>query len=136
MTHALRKSCLGRETLPRTSPSSLTAAKPFLVRQCFGQNDKGQLGQGDTFTRGEYPGELGNNLTAIDFGDSLPRSISAGCEHVCALLDDGSIKCFGDNAYGQLGQVRGESTGDSSDAMESRDCPPQIDSAFSLVVRG
>ena len=29
--------------------------------------------------------------------------ISAGSYHTCTLLDDGSIRCWGSNAFGQLG---------------------------------
>ena len=31
------------------------------------------------------------------------KSISAGGEHACALLSDGSVKCWGKNFFGQLG---------------------------------
>lgn len=71
---------------------------------CFGKNDAGQLGLGDTDNRGFAAGEVG---AAVDFGAGLGAvAITSGCEHTCALLDDGSVKCFGENNYGQLGQVR------------------------------
>ena len=38
---------------------------------------------------------LGTDRTAIQ--------ISAGQYHTCVLLDDGNIKCWGRNNYGQLG---------------------------------
>ena len=38
---------------------------------------------------------LGPNKTAV--------SIDAGEDHTCAIIDDGSIKCWGRNYYGQIG---------------------------------
>ena len=35
----------------------------------------------------------------------LPRQISAGRYHACAILDDDSAKCWGYNHVGQLGAV-------------------------------
>lgn len=77
-----------------------------LYHQCFGLNTYGQLGQGDNFTRGSVPDQLGDNLTAVDLGTGLTAvAIATGCSHTCAILDDGSVKCFGFNNHGQLGQV-------------------------------
>ena len=30
-------------------------------------------------------------------------AVAAGERHTCAILDDGSVSCWGYNAYGQLG---------------------------------
>jgi alpha-tubulin suppressor-like RCC1 family protein len=41
----------------------------------------------------------------------LPRSavqVAAGKTHACALLDDGSVHCWGENTFGQLGSRRSE----------------------------
>jgi alpha-tubulin suppressor-like RCC1 family protein/sugar lactone lactonase YvrE len=115
--------------------------------QCWGANNWGQLGDGTTVDKsspvdvvgleggvqelvlgdshtcvlsttgsikcwGEnYSGELGNQSTD-DFKSmpvdvvgitSVVRSISAGGGHTCALLDEGGVKCWGWNSYGQLG---------------------------------
>ena len=36
--------------------------------KCWGPNERGALGQGDTAARGDAPGELGDALPAIDLG--------------------------------------------------------------------
>jgi len=64
--------------------------------KCWGWNVNGALGVGDTQNRGS-PTEvnLGAGRTAV--------SVSVGVEHTCAVLDDGSLKCWGWNGYGQVG---------------------------------
>ena len=56
-------------------------------------------------------GQLGNNANAISSNSpvavfGLTRGVAAVTAkggHACALLDDGSVQCWGDNTYGQLG---------------------------------
>ncbi|WP_251445066.1 MULTISPECIES: RCC1 domain-containing protein [unclassified Microbacterium] len=63
--------------------------------KCWGANDSGQLGDG-TFTDSPAP------VAAI--GASRAVALSAGSgSHVCALLEDGSMMCWGANDDGQLG---------------------------------
>eukprot|EP00903_Cladosiphon_okamuranus_P020591 g18901.t2 len=82
---------------------------------CFGKNDAGQLGLGDTDNRGKAVGDVGE---AVDFGTGLGAvAITSGCEHTCALLDDGSVKCFGENNYGQLGQGTTDNAEDETGEM-------------------
>jgi alpha-tubulin suppressor-like RCC1 family protein len=72
--------------------------------KCWGANFAGQLGQGDTTNRGDV-GNMGDNLPVIELGTGRKAvDISAGYGHTCALLDNGSLKCWGLNAQGQLGQ--------------------------------
>ena len=62
---------------------------------CRGENQYGALGAGlrddksDTFVRA--------------IGISNARTVSAGGGHVCALLDDGRVSCWGNNRFGQTG---------------------------------
>ncbi|MDC1420353.1 hypothetical protein N8653_06515, partial [Euryarchaeota archaeon] len=35
--------------------------------------------------------------------DTDAVAITTGYRHTCAILDDGSVSCWGDNNYGQLG---------------------------------
>jgi len=90
--------------------------------KCWGQNQYGQLGLGDTATRGDESDETGDNLLTVELGSGRRAiSISAGYGHSCALLDDGSVKCWGRNQYGQLGvgdtEARGDEPGEMGDAL-------------------
>ena len=74
--------------------------------KCWGCNEYGQLGLGDTDGRGDGAGEMGDNLTAVDLGAGRTAvAIAAGQEHTCALLDDATVKCWGVNGSGQLGSA-------------------------------
>ena len=64
--------------------------------ECWGKNNFGQLGLGDTGNRySPVTLSLGEGRTAT--------SIAAGGNHSCAILDDSSVKCWGSNNNGQLG---------------------------------
>ncbi|SVC40895.1 uncharacterized protein METZ01_LOCUS293749, partial [marine metagenome] len=84
--------------------------------KCWGSNASGQLGLGDTNSRGDGSNEMGDNLTVIDLGTGA-KAISAGYEHTCAILDNASVKCWGSNASGQLGLGDTNSRGDGSNEM-------------------
>ena len=66
---------------------------------CWGRDNAGQLGNGDTSDTIHAPSsnvELPEGRAATD--------LSVGNHHSCALLDNGSITCWGLNNYGQLGE--------------------------------
>ncbi|MCX7634091.1 MAG: hypothetical protein N2Z22_12235, partial [Turneriella sp.] len=66
----------------------------------------GQLGLGDTSHRGDGPGEMGDSLPAVNLGTGrTAQAIVAGSSHTCTLLDNHSVKCWGNNTYGQLGNA-------------------------------
>ena len=88
--------------------------------KCWGANSNGELGQGDTVKRGDGAGEMGAALNNIDLGSGVKvRKIEIGAEHSCALTTTGSVKCWGRNQYGQLGNGNISSVGDSSGEMGS-----------------
>ena len=84
----------------------------------WGRNDFGQLGQGNTNNIGDGSGEMGDNLPAIDLGTGrTATAISLGYLLSVVLLDNGTVKAWGYNAYGQLGQGNKNRIGDGSGEM-------------------
>jgi E3 ubiquitin-protein ligase HERC3 len=72
--------------------------------KCWGENGSGQLGLGDLQDRGNAPNQMGANLPTVDLGPGRTAlQLSAGNAHTCARLDNGTVKCWGNNNYGQLG---------------------------------
>jgi len=86
--------------------------------KCWGNNGAGRLGLGDTMNRGTSPSQLGANLPYVDLGtDRRAVAISVGTNYACAILDDGSLKCWGSNGAGQLGQGDEVARGDGPNEM-------------------
>lgn len=90
--------------------------------KCWGRNDLGQLGLGDTADRGDAPGEMGDALPFVDLGvGRTARAIAAGEGRTCAVLDNGRVKCWGGNGSGQLGlgdtERRGDEPGEMGDSL-------------------
>lgn len=86
--------------------------------KCWGDNDTGQLGLGDT---NAYVGGNGGNggfMAPVDLGSGRRAlTLVAGADHTCARLDDGRVKCWGDNAFGQLGLGSTQDRGDDPNEM-------------------
>ena len=94
--------------------------------KCWGKNNLGQLGLGDTSNRGDNSSEMGDNLPVVDLGTGrTAKAIAAGDYHTCAILDNASIKCWGANASGQLGigdtRNRGDESSDMGDTLPAVD---------------
>ncbi len=82
---------------------------------CWGNNAHGQLGLGSTTTVGDGAGEMGGNLVNISLPSGVnATSISAGDGFTCAVFSDESIRCWGRNDVGQLGQGNTATYGDNS----------------------
>ena len=74
--------------------------------KCWGLNAAGELGLGDTNARGKAPNQMGDGLPYVDLGTGrTPESVYAGEDRVCAILDDHTVKCWGNDADGALGRL-------------------------------
>ncbi|MEK6272301.1 MAG: hypothetical protein AABM42_06605 [Actinomycetota bacterium] len=80
--------------------------------RCWGANNHGQLGYGNTRNIGDNetpasvrPVKLGKGRKAV--------AISGGYLHTCAILDNGKVRCWGLNSNGQLGYGNTKTIGDN-----------------------
>lgn len=106
--------------------------------KCWGYNGFGALGAGDTVQRGDEPGELGDRLPTVGLGTGRAATrITAGYAHACALLDDGTVRCWGSNTAGQLGvgdtDDRGDEPGELGDALPAVPLTDTSDPVITLV---
>ena len=88
--------------------------------KCWGTG--GRLGLGDTRSRGGAPGEMGDALPYVSFGDERSVvSLSLGDVSACVRLDSNEIKCWGNNNFGVLGigdtSTRGDAPGEMGNAL-------------------
>ncbi len=79
--------------------------------RCWGSGFDGRLGYGSTENVGDVqtPGSAG----PVRLGPGRATAISAGGAHTCALIDNGSVRCWGFGASGQLGYGNGNDVGDT-----------------------
>lgn len=67
---------------------------PSTALKCWGRNHAGQIGDNTTTDRATAKNVSGLNQGVV--------SVAAGGGHTCAVLGSGSVKCWGDNQFGQL----------------------------------
>jgi alpha-tubulin suppressor-like RCC1 family protein len=92
----------GGQVGPRLSAKAISAGSKTTCAllfdgtiRCWGYNDCGQLGNGTTGGNSSVPVSVVGISTAV--------AVSVGWDHACAVLADGTIRCWGSNMWGQLG---------------------------------
>ena len=88
--------------------------------RCWGFGFDGQLGYGSPDSVGDGKTNLAGvadktpaSVGPVDLGSGhTAKAISAGNLHTCAILDDGSVRCWGYGGNGQLGYGDTNSVGD------------------------
>lgn len=81
--------------------------------RCWGGGSSGQLGYSSTANVGDTPATSILNAGDVPVGGNVTQ-ISAGLNHVCALLVGGTVRCWGAGTNGQLGYNGTANVGDSS----------------------
>lgn len=66
--------------------------------RCWGANEVGELGDGTTEDQ-----HVPVKVKGLSRGVVALSPMSAGSRHTCVVTDDGRVKCWGYNGYGQLG---------------------------------
>ena len=84
--------------------------------RCWGEGRFGVLGPGSPER------VLARDAVEIDVGGRV-ADIAAGAFHTCAVLDTGSVRCWGDNGDGQLGYGMRENVGEHRSPAAVGDVP-------------
>lgn len=80
--------------------------------RCWGAGGGGRLGYGNLINIGDT--ETPDTAGPVNFGPGrTARAISASDDHTCVVQDDGNVRCWGFNAYGQLGYGHEDTIGDT-----------------------
>jgi alpha-tubulin suppressor-like RCC1 family protein len=78
---------------------------------CWGSGNRGQTGLAHTNHISDDPGETPASQGVLNLGGPALHLASGGA-HACALLESGSVRCWGYNAEGELGYGRVDDIGD------------------------
>jgi len=110
------------------------AVTPDDLAYCWGANEAGQLGNGDSTgpetcpaIPSRPPWACSTRPLAVRGGHRF-RQVSAGSGHTCGVTTDGHLYCWGKNGYGQLG--------DGTTTWRTRPVPVVGDLSFRQVSAG
>ncbi len=79
--------------------------------RCWGFGGNGRLGYANTDSIGDN--EPPEAVNPVDLGPERAVAIAAGGDHTCALLEDGTVRCWGFGGNGRLGYANKTSIGDN-----------------------
>jgi len=88
--------------------------------RCWGYSAEGQLGYGNTDTVGDDETPASAGPVKVGAGRTA-KAISAGDHHTCAILDNGSVRCWG---YGRAGRLGYGNTGNVGDKQTPQSTGP------------
>ncbi|MEM7156921.1 MAG: hypothetical protein AAF799_28985 [Myxococcota bacterium] len=99
-----------------TSDTTTCASTASGKAKCWGANDAGQLGRGDTMPHGDD--EPLTELAAIDL-DGFVVDVQTNGRQTFALIEDGRVFAWGDNGNGELGLGHTQTMGDDEPINET-----------------
>ncbi len=80
--------------------------------RCWGENDNGELGYGNTNDIGDT--ELPSTAGPVSLGAGrTATAVATGYNHTCVILDNGSVRCWGEGSTGALGYGNATDIGDN-----------------------
>jgi alpha-tubulin suppressor-like RCC1 family protein len=96
---------------------AIVSAPTYKARvACWGSNEHGRLGLGETTVSALQPKLVDLGLDEQGSPEEI-LEIAAGFEHTCALARSGKVKCWGGNTSGQLGYGNKEAIGSTKASM-------------------
>ena len=93
------------------------------VAKCWGDNGNGELGVGDHDTTRNEPVDVIGLVGSV-------MDIAAGGSHTCALMEDGTAKCWGSGSSGKLG------IGSTRGATPAEGAVMNLDSGVTAIAAG
>jgi cysteine-rich repeat protein len=146
---------IGDNELPLDVPAVMLGGEPVVLAiggyhgcailatgtlRCWGRNDTGQLGLGNTANIGdnEHP-NVAPEVDAISANFPPETSIvdiTAGLSHSCMLLSTGDVICWGAGNLGQLGQANNQAWGDALAETPANLSPIQLGGPALAIVAG
>jgi alpha-tubulin suppressor-like RCC1 family protein len=99
--------------------------------RCWGKGAGGRLGTGSVASIGDD--ETPATIPDVALGGRAVQ-ITAGHTHTCALLDTGRVRCWGDNAEGQLGYGHTRDIGDDEAPASAGDVT--LDEPVTQIIAG